>query len=217
MEEPPPNKICFLAILFIAICFCVSCTEDKVAIVYAKPNIVLDFAETGIPLQRLSVFVQITSNVRRLDYIVVKSGEYTWTIEEPFIFEYEEKSWAGYMHLEPPSNLGKFPKGKYSFEVVDAIGGKAEGSFSVSYDDELIDKEFSAKIFSARKWKERVAVYSEQSELLYFDAPKEDWKNDKQVFSFVKDSDFLRCVFEIGMQICFAPKIYKDGGSKNEL
>lgn len=214
MEKPPPEKFNFISLSFLLFCFAlVSCAEDKVDAVEAQADIVFDFEDEKNPAQRLSVFVAVFSNVRRVESVSVRHGDYLWNIENPILFQSGENSWAGYMHLSPPSNLGKFPRGEYSFECVDAAGNSAQGIFFVEYDENSLDR-FSPETFFGGEWNERIALYSEIGELLHFDA-NEKKQSDETLFFAVKDSCFLRHVYQARNVICLGPKIFKEGVGEN--
>lgn len=214
MEKPPPEKFNLISLSFLAFCFVLfSCAEDGVDAPEAQANIVFDFEDEKNPSQRLSVFVAVFSNVRRVENISVKHGEYFWKIENPILFQSQENSWAGYMHLSPPSNLKKIPRGEYSFECVDAAGNSAQGNFLIDYDENLFG-EFSSEKFSGGKWSERIAVYSEIGELLHFSKNEKNY-DDEKFFRDIKDSHFLRHVYQAQNVICLGPKIFKGGVDEN--
>lgn len=214
MEKPPPENFNFISIVFLLFCFALfSCAEDKVNASESQANIVFDFEDEKNPVQRMSVFLAVSSNVRRVENISVKCGEYFWKIENPILFQSRENSWAGYMHLSPPSNLAKFPRGEYSFECVDAAGNSAQGIFFVEYDENSL-KEFSYEKFSGGRWKERLAAYSETGDLLYFDEIKKN-QRDEAILKNVRDSHFLRHIYQARNVICLGPKVFKGGVDKN--
>ena len=214
MEKPPPEKFNFLSLPFLAFCFLfVSCAENNVDAPEAQANIVFDFEDEKNPAQRLSVFVSVFSNVRRVENISVKHGEYFWKIENPILFQSQENSWAGYMHLSLPSNLEKFPRGEYFFACVDAAGNSAQGNFLIDYEEDLLG-EFSSEKFSGGKWSERIALYSEIGELLHFSKNEKNY-GDEKFFHDIKDSHFLRHVYQARNVICLGPKIFKGGVDEN--
>ncbi|MBD5433914.1 MAG: hypothetical protein HDR35_06445 [Treponema sp.] len=214
MEKPPPEKFNFISLSIFFFCIALfSCAEDKIDAPEAQANIVFDFEDEKNPAQRLSVFVAVVSNVRRVENVSASHGEYFWKIENPVLFQSREKSWAGHMHLSPPPNLEKFPRGEYSFECVDAAGNSAQGNFFVDYDENLFG-EFLSENFSGGKWSERIAVYSEIGELLHFDENKKN-QSDEKIFHEIKDSKFLRHIYQSQNVICLGPKIFKEGVDEN--
>ncbi len=216
MDKPPPCNIYIFSILLSAFVFA-SCAEDSIAIVSADAKIVFDFAEDLSSSQRLSVFVRLSSNVRRVENIDVRfsgGGEtYSWNIENPVLLQSGKESWAGYSHLELPSNLKHFPKGSYDFECVDSTGESAKGNFFIEYDEKLFG-EFSREKFSGGEWSERIAVYSEIGELLHF-AENENNKSDEIIFREIEDSFFLRHLYQAENVVCLGPKIFKEGVEEN--
>ena len=216
MEKPPPCKIHFFSILFSVLVFA-SCTEDSIAIVSSDAKIVFDFEDEGNPVQRLSVFVKPSSNVRRIESIDVKFSDgkemYSWKIENPILFQSGKESWAGYPHLEASANLKKFPKGSYDFECVDAAGNSEQGIFFVDYDENLLG-EFSSENFLGEKWSEQVALYSGIGELLVLSKNEKKY-GDEKFFQDIKDSNFLRHIYQARNVICLGPKVFKGGVDEN--
>lgn len=218
MEKPPPEKFNLISLSFLAFCFVLfSCAEDSIAIASADAKIVFDFEDEKNPAQRLSVFVNPSSNVRRIENIDVKFSDgnelYSWKIENPILVQSGKESWAGYSHLEASANLKNFPRGGYDFECVDAAGNSAQGKFSVYYDENL-SGEFSSEKFSGGKWSERIAVYSEIGELLHFSKNEKNY-GDEKFFRDIKDSHFLRHIYQAQNVICLGPKIFKGGLDEN--
>lgn len=216
MDKPPPCKIHFFSILFSVLVFA-SCTEDSIAIVSSDAKIVFDFEDEGNPVQRLSVFVKPSSNVRRIESIDVKFSDgkemYSWKIENPILFQSGKESWAGYPHLEASANLKKFPKGSYDFECVDAAGNSEHGIFFVDYDENLLGG-FSSENFSGEKWSEQVALYSGIGELLVLSKNEKKY-GDEKFFQDIKDSNFLRHIYQARNVICLGPKVFKGGVDEN--
>ena len=216
MDKPPPCKIHFFSILFSVLVFA-SCTEDSIAIVSSDAKIVFDFEDEDNPVQRLSVFVKPSSNVRRIESIDVKFSDgkemYSWKIENPILFQSGKESWAGYPHLEASGNLKKFPKGSYDFECVDAAGNSEQGIFFVDYDENLLGG-FSSENFLGEKWSEQVALYSGIGELLVLSKNEKKY-GDEKFFQDIKDSNFLRHIYQARNVICLGPKVFKGGVDEN--
>ena len=204
-----------------AAAFC-SCSDDPINFSYVQPYFVLDWEDAeALPKQRLSVFINFSSNVRRLDSFSVKNSNYLWNVEAPVLLQAGDRQWAGSVHLEPPVFLngeaGSFSSGLYEVECVDAAGKSSTGNFSLGYNAALLESKAGdvEKILSGPM--KRVAVYSESSELLYFDVEKPERLSDESVFKSVKNSSFLRRTLTAGNVICFMPKIYKDGEKSDGL
>ena len=147
----------------------------------------------------------------------MKTGDYTWNVDSPIVFQSGDRQWAGWPHLEPPPNLEKplFPLDNYQVECVDAAGKKDTASFSIVMNAALLDanvEQIEGLILSPQK---RVAVYSASNELLYFDVRKNNWIGDDTIFNSVKDSSYYRVVIMSGNTLCFLPKIFKEA-NENE-
>ena len=226
MKEPPPAKnfIFPLALFFLAFFSAVlcSCSEDPVDLAFVQYNLILDWNEADkAPEARLSVFAEMNSNVRRLESISVQKDGYFWTIDSPLALQGNGKQWAGSSHLEPPPKEegagGAFPQGQYFVECVDAAGKKADGSFNLSYNADLLAASADRALNLFPSVQKRVAVYSDANELLYFDTRKDNWIDDDSVFKGVKNSSFFRESFLIGNILCLMPKIYKNGEKSDGL
>lgn len=208
MNEPPPNKL-FLFLLPLLFC---ACSDDALDLARINSSLVLDFADSeSLPSQRLSVWAEVSSNVRRVESILVQNGEYSWRIDEPLLISEGQRQWAGYMRLEPSPLENSFVPGSYSVKITDAAGNTADGSFRLSYDMELSEKNaaFASEKLSAAV--SRVAVYSESGDLLYFAKGEPSWYTDSDIFRAYKDADFFRRVISGGGVVCLLPKTYRDG------
>lgn len=151
----------------------------------------------------------------------MRNSNYVWNVDSPILFLSGDRQWAGASRLEPPpaenGESGNFDFGAYSVECVDAAGKTDQGTFSIGFNRSLLEAtadKVSEIIPTAAL---RVAVYSESNELLYYDAPKDDWDDDARVFKSVKSSSYFRRSYVYGNLICFMPKIYKDGEKPDEL
>lgn len=226
MKKPPPatnfNFPLLLALFFsFALLFC-ACSEDPISFSYAQPYLVFDWEnEEDPPKQRLGVFMSFSSNVRRLESFSVRNSNFTWNVEAPIMFLAGERQWAGSVHLEPPAALngeaGLFSNGPYSVECVDAAGKSSQGSFSLGYNSALTEAKAAEAEGLLKAPIKKVAVYSESSELLYFDVEKPDWIDDKDIFRKVKNSSYFRRTLTAGNVVCFMPKIFKDGDKSDGL
>lgn len=219
MKKPPPADNFFFAVFFSLAAFfslpLCSCSDDAVDAASAQANLILDWEdEQSLPTERLSVFVEISSNVRRLESFSVKSGPYTWNVDSPIVFMAGENQWAGWPRLEPPLVDAKerplFPLGNYQIECVDAAGKKDTASFSITFNAALLDATVDKVEGLLPAPQKRIAVYSESNELLYFDSPKSSWLNDESIFKDVKDSSYYRNTIANGNALCFFPKKFKE-------
>ncbi len=189
---------------------------------YTQASLVLDWQDNeNPPLSRLSVFVNLSSNARRLESIQVRKGDFTWNIDSPILFESAERQWAGSPRLQPPAGRngspGVFEEGLYTVECVDASGEKAAGTFTLSYNAALLNAKAGEVEGILRSPQKRFALYSDSNELLYYDAAKDNWRDDEAIFKGVKDSSFYRSALSAGSAVCFMPKIFKDGEKTDGL
>jgi len=226
MNEPPPatnyNFSFFFLLLALFVFSVCSCSEDPVSTASVNANLILDWSdETSFPSERLCVFIEVTSNVRRVESFKVKSGDYTWTVDSPIVFESNNRQWVGWSHLEPPPSVDNkkaaFPLGNYKVECVDAAGKKSEASFSIVINAALLETtadQVEGLLLSSQK---RIAVFSESNELLYFDKAKDNWLSDDAIFRGVKDSAYYRNSIMSGSALCFMPKKFKNGEKSDGL
>ncbi len=226
MKKPPPadnffSALFVLSIAFFSFVFC-ACSDEPVKVSFTQAYLILDWEnEEDFPVERLSVFLNLSTDVRRVDYFTVKNSEYTWNVESPIMFEAGDRQWIGSSSLSPPSALnaepGIFPNGSYSVQCVDAAGRDSSSSFFLNYNMALLETkagDVESILASAAK---RISVYSESNELLYFDTQKDEWRDDKDIFANIKDSYYYRKSYVSGNLFCFMPKIYKDGEKPDGL
>ena len=221
MKEPPPAKNLFLALFACAALFC-SCAEDSIKMDFAQAYIVFDWQDyENPPDQSLALFMSFASNVRRLESVNVRRGEFSWVAESPIMMQAGENQWAIVSRLEPPGlnngTGGAFETGAYSVECVDAAGEKSESRFNLAYNSSLIQSKAEEALQSLPNAYKRLAVYSEANELLFFSAPQDNWYDDASIFRGVKNSSFYRETYMAGSVFCFMPKIYKDGEKPDGL
>lgn len=221
MKKPPPadnrnfSLAFFIAAAFVFSFSLFSCSDDPVATAAVQANLIMDWEDgQSLPVERLSVFVELSSNVRRVESFSVKSGEYSWNVDSPILFESGSRKWAGWTHLEPPpaapGKRAAFPLGSYEAECVDAAGKKDKAVFAIVINAALREATSDKIEGLVSVPQKRVAVYSDSGELLYFDSAKNNWLNDEAIFSGVKDSAYYRNSISAGSALCFMPKIYKD-------
>lgn len=225
MNKPPPATNCsfplafFLAAAFVFPFFFCSCSDDPVATAAVQSHLILDWEdEQSLPVERLSVFIETSSNVRRIESFSVKSGDFTWNVDSPIVFQAGNGQWVGWPHLEPPNiaqnKRAAFPLGNYEVECVDAAGKKDKAVFAIMINAALLDATSDKVEGLVPAPQKRVAVYSDGNELLYFDAAKNNWLSDAAIFSGVKDSAYYRNAVSAGSALCFMPKVYKEKKEK---
>ncbi len=227
MSKPPPDCKIFISLFSVLLLnsFALvisACSEDPVNVSAVNASVVFDWQDNEtLPSQRLSVFVETVSNVRRVESLLVKNTDYSWNIESPLMVRDGQRQWAGYMHLEPPpagdDGLGKFPQGLYSLECIDAAGHKSGQTFTVHYNYDLLKTYAVQAEEKISEMNKKIAVYSEQDELLFFDKPSDRWLDDAAVFKNVRHSFYMRKAYIGGGVICLLPKIYKEGANPDGI
>ena len=224
MNKPPPatnfKPLLFVVLAAAFVLGLLSCSDDPVATASVQAHLILDWEDDqSLPAERLSVFIETSSNVRRVESFSVKSGDYTWNVDSPIVFQSGDRQWAGWPHLEPPPNAARplFPLGNYQVECVDAAGKKSSATFSIVINAALLDADASQAEGLITAPQKRVAVYSDSNELLYFDSARNNWLSDEAIFSGVKDSSYYRNSISAGSALCFLPKKFKEQPKEKEV
>ena len=220
MNKPPPATNFKFSVLIALLIFCplffCACSDDPTNISLTQAYLVFDWQDAeNPPDQRLCVFSEFLSNVRRLESISVRKDSFLWNIDAPVLLKAGHRQWAGGARLEPPvaanGTAGVFEQGSYSVEGVDAAGKKAASNFNLSYNNALLEAKAGEVKDILSGATRKVAVYSDSNELLYYDAPKDNWIDSESIFKGVKNSSFYRETLSTGNVVCFMPKIFKDG------
>ena len=214
-----------LPVLFSAvfIFIAVSCQNSapKVSKVYTK--VVYDYEnEDSFPVQKFSFFLQMDSDVRRIDSIQLyhKETGYRWVINNPLITKSDNTFYAGYTNCSSSSQDNfLIPKGAYSVCHIDSQGREAFSEFNLDYDESASSKHYGdiKEILDAENAILYIGVYSQDGELIYYGLPDKKWNvtktnlvwNSDAVFKDNKNSAFFRIFYDIENCIYIAPKIMK--------
>ena len=153
-----------ITVLFCAFCF-FSCANNSPEISSVEAKIVYDFeSEDAKPVQKLSFFLNMNSDVRRVENINVYNEEtgYRWIINNPQLIQNEgSRQYAGYTYLTAAvADNGLMPQGKYTVFYLDSCGKDSFGFFNVEYDRDdakltakkLLEKTGDEEIFMKRKF-----------------------------------------------------------------
>lgn len=208
-----------ITVLFCAFCF-FSCANNAPEISSVEAKIVYDFeSEDAKPVQKLSFFLNMNSDVRRVENINVYNEEtgYRWIINNPQLIQNEgSRQYAGYTYLTAAvADNGLMPQGKYTVFYLDSCGKDSFGFFNVEYDRD--DAKLTAKKLLEKKNFGRssvmIAVYSKESDLLFFDAPfarlgeSEDLAYKEEVEKNFPEAAYYRIFYKSENIIYIMPKI----------
>lgn len=214
----PPVAIRLSFLIFSLLLIFTGCSSHGIEITFYEVNVVFDYQdESSFPTESLAVFLGFSSDVRRIEGMTVRCNENRelWTVGDPVIFGEGSSQWMGYSGLKAPDGE-VIHNGSYTVKVTDSEGHQKEGAFMLDA-DERFRKLYSVQVKETfnENVRERIAVYSSDGELLFFDRPKEEWKNDDDLFwRTFKDAHHVRTVYSSGNTVCLMPVIYKSNNKQ---
>lgn len=204
--------------------FC-SCSNSVPSVASVEAKLVYDFEnENKVPVQKLNVFVKMTSDVRRVDSLKICHSEtgYRWNVVSPLISQVDSNYYAGYTNLQGPSSSG-IPSGEYSVYYMDAAGREDFSQFTVykseEYDNiKLKDFQKTLKGLNAEIY---IGIYSDQSKLVYYGKPKNDWNvsleyekcDAEHIFASYREGSSFRIFYHVNGNIYIMPRVYKEEGN----
>lgn len=218
------SKIILLSLLIV---FCISCTNTEPSISFVDAKIIYNFEDNqNLPDQKLNLFLKMSSDVHRVDSLSLYNIEtgYRWHITTPLISQADGSYYVGYTNIRGTSqNENLIPYGKYNVYFLDAQGRQEFAVFELeqtkSYEkmklEELLEELKNENLTFY------VAVYSENSTLLYYGAPLNEWNvsldfdkiNSKEIFLKYKDSNTIRVFIQSGINYFIMPKILQNQNS----
>jgi len=211
MDKPPPATQKILLLLLSTLFF--SCSQTSPSVNSVEAYVVFDFDnEISKPQQRLSVFVNLESEVQRTSAIIVKNKEnsYIWNVSYPSLISAGDSQWAGYTNIVPCTGE-TIPQGFYTVTYCNALGETVDSSFSISYNKDLCEKTSNEAVLLLGNIKqEKIAIYSHEGMLLFFDAKKRQWTNDEKIWAEFKDATSYRTCYTLGKTMCLMPYVYKE-------
>lgn len=218
---PPEKKISLLFILVSLFSFFVSCSDSEPKMISGTGYVVFDFKDTeSLPSQRLSVFVEASSDVRRVSRILVSSREssYEWSCENPLVFSEDKRKWTGYTDFVCPENV-PLPLGIYDVRYFDAEERISDVIVTVMYDKDILSMTSEAAENNlSGKSNEKIAAYDRNRTLIYFDGRKDSWKSDEDIFSSLEDAESIRRVLVLFSEnsICLLPPVFRETAENAE-
>lgn len=204
------------SILFLLLIFIMSCSTDTdIKVSGVDSFVVFDYeSEDSLPLMRLSVFAETSSDVHRVERIKILSREtdYEWTVYEPVIIEAESRQWAGTCDFVCPEEID-FPSGFYTLTYTDSGDNEIETAFSISYPSDLMRKTArEVDAFLDGDVRENIALYDENDILIYYGVYKDSWKDDARLFAENNECMYYRRCLSVraSSAFCLMPSVYKD-------
>lgn len=191
-------------------------------------KIIYDYEnENLLPSQKLSFFLEMQSDVRRVDYINLyheKSG-YRWIISNPLISKVDKVYYTGYSNCVVSTNSffskkdNIIPNGDYNVYYMDAKGREFVQSFNLEYEQDFASLKCSdmIKTLSEKDYSVFIGLYSQEGNLIFYGEPKQEWQVSKQNYSYNTNSifnydtkvSFFRIFYEYENQVFVMPKIEK--------
>lgn len=229
MDKPPANFNIMLSRFLKAMAFAVagllcSCQMVTPEIAYCDSKVVYDFSDSKtLPKQKLSFFIQLKSEVRRVAAIklIHNQSGFTWVIDNPIIIKKGNNAWAGYTDFMPvPENGRSLPSGKYSVVCVHADGEEAVVDYELYYDEKYVLfklEDLVKEIEEQKNFKKTIGVYENSGALIYYGDIKDNWTTGDltqisdfdYLWNMYKDSAFVRIFYTKDKITCIMPAIYK--------
>lgn len=213
MTDVPLSKLILLSIAASAFLLW-GCSESDPELTSSKTSVVFDYKTEGkVPEVKLAAFLEVYSDVHRSETFTLKSKnpEFQWNCASPMIFSGDKRSWCGYSEFAAPQGMN-FPVGIYELEYVDAQGKSISTTSSVYYDEKLL-KVDSTKIEArlTEHKKTQIALYSDKGSVVYFGIKKQNWSDDRKIFTSYRDAAYYRMVYiEAGDTLTvLMPPVYK--------
>lgn len=192
-----------------------SCSDTEPEILSTDVSVIFDFTDDRTePVLRFSVFVEPDKELQRAGNIKVVYPEngYEWFIETPVLVSSARGQWAGSSCLYPRQGE-EIPRGTYTVTYTDRADHEAAGTFSVSYPEKLVHAKAGdvASILGEMKT-ETLALYAENSKLLYYGDRKKDWDTDEDIWKEYTEAVRMRvCLSSLkGAVVCLMPPVLRD-------
>ena len=187
-----------------------SCSDSEPKVIASTAYVVIDYPDQeSLPSQRLCVFVETSSDVHRAQSLEIKNREtnFQWKCDKPVIFSNDRRQWAGCTEFVGPYNT-EIPSGFYDIKYVDAQERSYDSSISISYSKDFLSVTAPDVISTVKgRYKEQIAVYTNENTLCYFGDIKEAWKDEKKIFTVNNQAEYFRkCITLSGTSlICMLP------------
>ncbi len=217
--------------LFVVFLLFSSCADTTPSILSVNAFVVYEYKDTkSKPIERLSVFVQPATEAERFKEMTVESLEtgYIWKIQDAQIMSTGKRSFVGNSSLLPYWDE-KIPTGDYRVVYTDCASRQAERVFTIREKKSLTDNPISSlnynDVLSKKQAKDfvfdRVVLYDENNEIIYYGGNKRDFNKIEQIRSKYPDARKMctaRITSDSMYAIVFAPvelPEYKEKKSEN--
>ena len=199
-----------------------SCSQNPIDISQSEMCVVFEYSDQeNLPSARLCAFVESESDSRRREELEVTSNDYgyIWTSDDLVCLKKGERNWVGYTNFVMQNNE-PFPDGDYRVLIRNSDQKEI---------DEIIDFKYNSAFYSLKadeaseKMSEdgavkKVAVYDENSLLLYFDEMGEKFDSARKIWNVYSNAAYFNVVWQSndGFVICILPKqLVKPESDKN--
>lgn len=206
------KKLLFLfAPLFILL---FSCSQNLPELNAVSGTTVFEFeSENENPVMKLSVFIDVTSDVHRAAGLRLEclQNDFKWECDNPLRFESGKKKYAGYTDFVMPGNK-PFPAGKYILWYIDANGNEDSAVVNINYQRDFLTmtskeaEDFCSKSEGVENW----AVFDADSVLLYY-SEKGESLTLEDLWNRYPKAETIRTVWSLNREIVLFPAAYKNG------
>lgn len=176
-----------------------SCSQVEPKIEYAKPVVVFEYSNTNrLPQQRLSVFVESKSDVRRISKIKVISNEtkLEWISTDLQKIDISERMYVGNSNFVVPNNMS-IPSGNYTFIYSNEDQKETSIDFTLDYDKKLKDITLSQidEYALENKYIKNIVIYDSDLVCIFYGLEPESMKNKKDIIKQYKNAVYYKTVW----------------------
>lgn len=193
-----------------------SCASSETSLDDIGVSVIFEYSsEDSFPKQRISAFVEVASEVKKIKSISITYNDtgLKWIVEEPRLVSSSAKSintkkyFAGYSQFRPEEK-SFFPSGRYTFTAETYDGSIEELNFYVSYPSYLkTSRGIDIPSIINVKYDTYYAVYDDDS-LIYYGEELEDWSNKNNILKNYENAKYCRICYKFnGNVICMMPPI----------
>lgn len=200
-----------ILLILLSFAFFFSCSNNAPQIQNARFTVVFDYVNyDDLPVARLSVFVEATSNPRRFDTITVSSdqNEYVWEATDLVLAADEANNYCGITNLVMPSNQ-KIPSGEYTIVFRQSDEEEKEIKRTLTYDKSLYEAKAADVSTIMKKYygNKMLTVYDEEKKVLYYGPRTSDLNDARGIWNgYPNAAEFQESwVNQNGTVICNLP------------
>lgn len=177
----------------------ISCSQALPEIKTNSCSVIFDYQSMDLPpTARLAVFVETSTNVRRVEELEVTSlaSDYVWEITNPSKIEIQGRQYAGYSELIVPSNE-RIPSGKYTIVCTEADSDKIETFFNVEYEKELYSMKASEieQFMLKKSGRKNILIYDSGRSLVYYGEMTPELSDNRKIWNQYRNAAFYNVVW----------------------